>query len=314
MPLREQSEQTRFLAEGQSGTSDTGRWNVCPCGRVHHKEWRRPPTRRPTPEKELRERLYEVLTAGKLDLEENRHIARFAGDCERPIQIEQNSDRGNLFVAYKVRCRKCGPCLRARQFYWARAAMRHSEATHRAGLRTWFGTLTFTPEAQRHCLESAMMRWADQPHRSGVIPDWWDEAHCDERFRLVREEMVELTKLYWKRLRKGVKRCTKCYPKGPAKGRGWDHPPAKFKYFLVFERHKSGLPHIHWLMHETEAPILHKTLQCQWPHGMVKIVLVKGDDIRRAGFYVSKYLGKAVQARQIASLGYAKNKVPLQGK
>lgn len=246
------------------------------------------------------------MVAGKLELDENRHVARFAGDCENPLEVLQNSDRGGLFVAYRVRCRRCKPCLRARQFYWARAAMDWTEFTANRGGRTWFGTLTFTPEAQAQCRDLAMMKWAEGT-KDGTIPDWWSEAKCDERFSLVREQMVELTKLYWKRLRKGVKRCTKCYPKGPAKGRAWDHPPAKFKYFLVFERHKSGLPHIHWLLHEMGEPILLNQLSCAWPHGFTKVKLVRGDDIRRAGFYVSKYLGKAVQARQIASLGYAKN-------
>lgn len=185
--------------------------------------------------------------------------------------------------------------------------MHWTEFTAEMGGRTWFGTLTVAPEWQRDAVAAAFAKWADSTGRSSA--EWWDEPQCDERFRLVRDEMVGWVQRYWKRLRTGVKRCERCYPAKPRKKSGeWDHPPAAFKYYLVFERHRSGLPHIHWLLHETGDPILLKQLECAWPHGFTKVKLVKGNDIRRAAFYVSKYLGKAVQARQIASTGYAKHK------
>ena len=112
---------------------------------------------------------------------------------------------------------------------------------------------------------------------------------------------------YWKRLRKGVRRCERCYPSKPRKAGEWDHPPASFKYLLVFERHKSGHPHMHFMLHETGEHITLKHLECGWGHGFVKMKLVKGDDERRAAFYVSKYLGKSYQSRQIASVRYARD-------
>lgn len=187
--------------------------------------------------------------------------------------------------------------------------MKWTEFCADQGKRTWFGTLTFTSTEQEVALQEAFEAWVKETGYTAA--EWWRDARCDERFRLVRKVQTEWVKRYWKRLRKGVKRCERCYPSKPRKPHEWDHPPASFKYFLVFERHKSGLPHIHWLLHETGHPILLKQLSCAWPHGFTKVKLVKGDNIKKAGFYVSKYLGKAVQARQIASVGYAKKQPSL---
>lgn len=165
-----------------------------------------------------------------------------------------------------------------------------TEFTAREGRRTWFGTLTLAPEYQARLLEEARARWLLENASSSVVPEWWDEPHCDERFRLCRNVLKEWVQLYWKRLRKGG---------------------AEFKYFLVFERHKSGLPHIHWLLHETGDPIRLKQLSQAWPFGFTKVKLVKGEDTRKAAYYVSKYLGKNQQSRQIASLRYAKNRPSL---
>ena len=300
---RERREQTRSYSEGVSGRSDTGRCHVCPCGRSHPTHGKRRETRRaPVEHSKLASRVYDALADGKAEqTSAARWVVNYAGNCEAPLPVKAYAASGALFTTTLTRCRRCRPCLRAKQFYWARAAMRWTESTARAGLRTWFGTLTLTQAWQDEILREA--READP------APDaaWWDEAHCDERFRLVRNVLKGHLQRYWKRLRKGTKRCLRCYPTKPRSKdpSEWDHPPAQFKYFAVFERHKSGLPHIHWLLHETGDRVLLKTLACQWPYGFVKIKVVKGDEIARAGFYVSKYLGKAFQARQIASTEYA---------
>jgi hypothetical protein len=66
---------------------------------------------------------------------------------------------------------------------------------------------------------------------------------------------------------------------------------------------------MHWLLHEDGAPILKRHLQAQWPFGFSKMKLVGGDSCKnrspeRVAWYVAKYLGKTVQARQVASVLY----------
>ena len=289
-----------------SGISDTGRGHGCPCGRVHpHQQGRRRLIRRPVAHSDLSARVYDATVSKRAERgEDGRWIVNYAGNCERPLPVPSHASRGALLVTYLTRCRRCRACLRARQFYWAKLGAARTVETRDAGLRTWFGTLTFQPEYQAIFHQQAMLRWGEE--NGGVIPRWWDDPKCDERFRFVRKEMLREVQKYWKRLRKGVSRCTKCYPAKPRADGEWDHPPASFKYLLVFERHKSGLPHVHWLLHEETAAILKKNLECMWPYGFVKMKLVKGDDFDKAAYYVAKYLGKSIQARQAVSLGYAK--------
>lgn len=235
---------------------------------------------------------------GKLDSDPGTgmHTVRFAGSCIQPITKRVIAKTGALFVRYEVRCRRCGPCRKARMFYWAMCALERTEAALARGRRTWFGTLTLTAGNQAALLETAREKWLEQNASGTVIPDWWDNPHCDTRFELVRAELVAEVQGYWKRLR--------------ATG-------LRFKYFLVFERHKSGLPHIHWLLHEEDAPILKRELQAKWDLGFTKVKLVggktKGKRLtpQKAAFYVAKYLHKSSRTRQIASRGYDLNKKTL---
>jgi len=175
--------------------------------------------------------------------------------------------------------------------------MHMAKVTTEQGRRTWFGTLTLTSEAQELFLEKARMASLD-PNA-----DFWDDPLCDERFRLVRKQLVGEVQRYWKRLRK---------------------TGAEFKYFLVFERHEGkrggsgkhlGLPHMHFLLHELGDPIRKQVLQKLWPHGFSNVKLVGNPRSKRsipagqAAFYVAKYLSKSFQSRQIASAGYRPNKM-----
>lgn len=78
-----------------------------------------------------------------------------------------------------------------------------------------------------------------------------------------------------------------------------------FKYLLVFEKHKSGLPHCHMLMHEqsSDSPLRHAALTAQWKLGYSKFKLCESV---KSAWYVSKYLAKSVEARVRASLRYGK--------
>lgn len=190
-------------------------------------------------------------------------------------------------MTMKVRCRKCSTCLRARTNYWGYAAMNQTIQTEKAGLRTWFGTLTFTRDFQQELLMRAIDRHMIEAKTSDV-PEWFRDELCDQRFAAVRREVVKEVQRFWKRLRKA----------GHA-----------FKYFVVIERHKSGLPHVHFLLHEQEARILKRHIQAEWPFGFSNVSIVGGKGRfaaapQRAAWYVCKYLSKSTQARQLASLGY----------
>lgn len=280
-------------AKHSSGTSDTRKGGTgCPCGRPHPdtRPWRRQ-RRSLGDQAEMVDAISTAYAAGKASgrPERGEHVVHYAGDCLKPLLVKQSASRGALFVTYETRCRKCGPCRRAKMAYWALAAVEQTRLAAEQGRRTWFGTLTLRPEAVTAIKDRAFSKWAQEQAGSSVAPpDWWDDPQCDERFRMLRDELVHEVQLYWKRLRKAGHR---------------------FKYFLVFERHKSGEPHMHWLLHEEGEPILKRQLSEQWPLGFAKVKLVRdyscqNRSAERVAWYVAKYLGKAVQARQIASRLY----------
>lgn len=278
-----------------SCTTDTGQLSRpggvggCPCGRDHP----RPTVSRVRPGlvDGLGDKVYDAMARGRaVQLESKRWVVDWSGTCERPRMVPL---RGSVWLhaTYVVRCRSCPACLRARTGYWASAAMAMAKLTASEGRRTWFGTLTLTTEAQEHFLRVARLK-SEDPNA-----DFWDDPRCDERFARVRKELVGECQRYWKRLRKSG---------------------ARFKYFLVFERHEGkrggsgkhiGLPHMHFLLHEMGEPIRKRVLQDQWPWGFTNMKLV-GTGAKRslppaaAAFYVAKYLSKSAQSRQIASAGY----------
>lgn len=78
---------------------------------------------------------------------------------------------------------------------------------------------------------------------------------------------------------------------------------ARVRYLLVAEAHKTGLPHLHILVHEAspDKPVRHKTLEGQWKLGFTRFKLAH--DVKTAS-YVCKYISKALLARVRASLRY----------
>lgn len=174
-------------------------------------------------------------------------------------------------VDVAVRCRKCDNCRKARQFHWRmRAQSEIADAR-----RTWFGTLTLCPEQQFRmlCLAAASL-----DKRGTKFADLSDEEQFSERCKpLIRE-----VQKYFKRLRK---------------------EGSKFRYLVAIERHKSGAPHLHLLVHETAEPVRHKRLSAQWSLGFSKFNLVAEGEESQAARYVSKYLTKA-NSRLLSSSGY----------
>lgn len=210
--------------------------------------------------------------------------ASLSGDCEAPVTRLMRGAADPLFVRLgleqerhivvdiEVRCRKCPACNRARRRHWAlRAQAEVSKAN-----RTWFGTLTLAPEYQFRCVALARSTLA----RSGVR---YDDLSPDEAFKeRVRPLTAELQR-YLKRLRKSH---------------------AGLRHMVVVERHKSGDPHLHLMLHETLGPIRHKQLTAKWDWGFSKFNLVAEGGSSKAVGYVTKYLTKDLNHRVISSLRY----------
>jgi hypothetical protein len=151
--------------------------------------------------------------------------------------------------------------------------------------RTWFGTLTFAPELQYRAKCAVSLRLADRASS-------WDELDDDTAFGLVAQELGKDITRFIKRLRKAG---------------------AVFRYCLVTEAHKSGLPHFHMLVHETADadPVRHKILAEKWQAGFSSWKLAEGP---AAAHYVTKYLTKSLRARIRASEGYGTSSPDLDHK
>lgn len=178
-------------------------------------------------------------------------------------------------VDLDVRCRKCPNCLRARSYHWAERA-RHEIA---ASSRTWFATLTLSPERQSRLVMEAEFRLARQrvDYAALCAADPFDAWR--ERIKPLGREMT----LYLKRLRKQA---------------------SGLRYILVVEKHKSGAPHVHALIHEHGSPIRHADLSRCWHWGFSNFKLVDVHKSAAAARYVSKYLSKDITTRVRASGGY----------
>lgn len=215
----------------------------------------------------------------------------FSGSCQSPREVlqeglltrpavlppsrrrsERSSDDAFVRHAFLVRCRKCDVCLRYRSFDWRTRAL----AEIGLSVRTWFGTLTLSPQEHYRFRCAASKRYGSE----------FDALSVDEQLpRLHAEISVSLTRAL-KRLRKRIA----------------DGSAAPFRYLLVCERHKSGLPHYHMLLHETDVdrPIRKSLLNEWWPHGFSQWRLAKPE----AAGYVAKYLSKSAAARVRASQRY----------
>nr|QXN72828.1 MAG: replication initiator protein [Microvirus sp.] len=205
-----------------------------------------------------------------------------SGDCTEPLirEVTGSSDLEDfggavgpglgrsLFIDLKVRCRGCERCRHARRAMWFHRAL----AETMSAKRSWFGTLTLRPEEQYRfkCLALG---------RNPCL----EELDERQQLTLINVGIYREIQKYLKRLRKDS--------------------GAKFRYLLVCEAHKSGLPHYHILLHEvTDTPVTKRTLDQQWKLGYTKWRLVE-EQVKAAG-YVCKYLFKSDTPRPYASLHY----------
>lgn len=206
------------------------------------------------------------------------------------INVGAQHGPGLLTLRMDVRCRKCAKCKKGRSRMWYARAVTETMAS----ARTWFGTLTLHPD--HHHL--ALARARQKAIRSAVD---WDTLTDDEKFERVHRAIGVHLQLWLKRVRK--------------------NSDAPLRFFLVCEKHKTGLPHYHCLVHETDImrPVRKAILRDAWfvtvkgktvSLGFTKFKLV--NEPKQAG-YLCKYLSKSAVARVRASARYGQNALEHSG-
>ena len=229
---------------------------------------------------------------------QTRATVNYQGRCQNPIQVrqegvllpklreqnhgqmpegfrERSSETPYRAVDLVLRCRHCAPCLRYRARVWRDKCTLEFNRSASIGARTWFITLTCSPEWHYKFLAEGLKKARDK----AALP-----RNSNEEFAIRHAAIGSAITRALKRLRKkiGVR--------------------GAFKYIIVCERHKSGLPHYHALFHEqtTIAPIRKSMLNAFWTHGFANYKLAEAVH----SVYVTKYLMKSAEARVRASLHY----------
>lgn len=205
-----------------------------------------------------------------------------------------SSDEGPLTLVMELRCRQCERCRRYRARRWQARAFNEVESA----VRTWFVTLTLRPAEAHQCLTRARLRM--QRRGAAMIPGGDDER------REHASEMGVLVTRYLKLLRKGF---TVPKSNGVERIHG-----ARFRYLCAFEHHRSGVPHVHLLLHESDArrPLRKQRLEMRsrhhpfgaWRYGFAQPRLLDRSSNRRAVWYVTKYIAKDLAIRVRASNQY----------
>lgn len=127
------------------------------------------------------------------------------------------------------------------------------------------------------------MRALAEKNRKGWLDSDFNQLG---EYRLRCEEIGRMITRYLKRVRK------------PLAGEN----PVGLRYLWVTEQHKSGLPHVHMLAHETVGLVSYDRLMGRWAHGHATAKLVKSEGA--ASKYVAKYMTKDSNVRVRASLHY----------
>lgn len=231
---------------------------------------------------DVRRLIARALEAGAIQRSLFRYEWDVSGRCESPALVEiygreyadrhTTSRRKAHLLEMTTKCRKCAQCLRERAAGWTRKSV----VEFKRSPRTWFGTFTYAPGNLFKLVSLTRHRLAG----GGTNYDALSEI---EQFQELHKTLGDELTRYFKRVRKATR--------------------SPMRYLLVTERHKSGAPHHHVLIHEVspENPIRKTVLKEQWSLGFTKFVLCKDE---RGVRYVTKYLSKAKEARIRASLRY----------
>ncbi len=261
-----------------------------------------------------------ALDRGALQTNSASLAWNIAGKCEAPVYREhvgrtptskvlwihrQKVSHDRQTLEMWTRCRICNPCLKARSYYWRTKAV--SEVL--ASARTWFVTLTLNPAEHVRAHYAACLRLSGQKRD-------WDDLSAAEQFRERHNAISPMLTLWMKRVRKvaatdhrqAARKAESC-PASRGQRCGC-HPladfSAPFKYVLVAEAHKSGLPHYHLLISESDEarPLRARHIKGSWRCGFSDVKLVAQEDRNRTVNYMCKYLAKSALARVRASVGY----------
>jgi hypothetical protein len=228
-----------------------------------------------------------------------------SGRCEKPVMIEtweppliksgksRTSAQGSPSRTYiEAPCRQCRPCLKARAREWREKARFETVWAADKGCRTWFVTLTLSPEER---------------YRAGVI--------ASRRTKLLRSEEIDglSARRQFQALHNAVSPWITKWLKRVRKGLASEgETPVRFRYLLIAEEHKDGFPHWHLLMHELypSEPLLKERMRREWfpRHGFTRFKVVANTDL--ATWYVTKYATKSSLARVRASVNYGNGLTP----
>ncbi|ADR52443.1 hypothetical protein CKC_03470 [Candidatus Liberibacter solanacearum CLso-ZC1] len=217
----------------------------------------------------------------------------FSGGCCNPVvlvmvytDIVVIFDIGykyNYFFYILARCRRCSVCCKSRGMFW----LRRAQTEVMRSSRTWFITLTFSPSnhiknyaltigqyVESLSIEDRNFFYGKKKYGT-IIEDIrsLNISDVDLKFRLLCKGFGDKIVLFLKRLRKNTSK--------------------KFRYFIVFEKHKSGNPHAHMLIHQKSGEELLKKAEIQeeWIREGFSHVRLLREDLNTAR-YVCKYLLK----------------------
>jgi len=181
----------------------------------------------------------------------------------------------------RIRCRKCAECLKHRRRLWTARAMYET----RNAMRTWFGTLTVSPDRR---FQATLLAERDALTKRAESLDAMSSV---ERLRAITRQLAPEVTRWLKRVRQQSK--------------------AKLRYLLVVEPHKDGFPHFHMVLHEqTLTPCSKRILEDQWSYGFSQWRQVPQGEMRQVT-YVCKYLTKSAQTRVRASRFYGQGRESL---
>lgn len=177
-------------------------------------------------------------------------------------------------------CRKCAKCLFIRGDQWSRRAVKEIGWS----TRTWFVTLTLNPAWQTKIFYEQLLSKNSRGWRDADFSE-------DDEFR---QRAIGVGKLATKWL-KQVRR--------PLAGEAH----IDLRYLLVVEKHKTGLPHLHALVHQTGASaITYRRMEQHWlKYGFFNAKVVD-DHHEKAASYVTKYATKSALSRIRASQHYGR--------
>ena len=210
----------------------------------------------------------------------------FAGREDDPGSGLRVMRRPTIYVDVETKCRQCEPCLRQRAARVRVAAL----DMYRSSARTWFLTLTFRPDELYYIRARISTRLAALGQCADGHVMLPAELSAEDRWREYQAEAYREVKGFFKRLRERA-------------------PSTPIKYLSVCEKHESGEPHFHILLHEMDAsaPIRHKQIKGSWIAGFSAAKLVV--DPRQVS-YVAKYLSKSLECRVRHSNDYIRKVLP----